>query len=57
MENKSIQEIKQAIVDSLRNIEYDVMMNDFGEVESKLSTAQKYYEAWMAKATWTKLFE
>jgi predicted glutamine amidotransferase len=43
---KSIHEIKQTIIDSLRDIEYDIVREDFEEVQSKLLIARKYLHAW-----------
>lgn len=48
-QKKCIREIKQKIVDSLRDVRYDVVSGDWYEVESKLSTAYKYLEAWRKK--------
>jgi GMP synthase (glutamine-hydrolysing) len=42
---KSFHEIKQGIIDSLRNISYDVIREDCQTVESKLKKAQRYVEA------------
>lgn len=49
VETKSLSEIKQAIIDSLRDIEYDVVREDLRRVESKLKDAQKNFEACVVK--------
>jgi GMP synthase (glutamine-hydrolysing) len=46
---KSLHEIKQGIVDSLRDIEYDILREDYRGVESKLKESQKQVEAWALK--------
>jgi len=45
----SFDEIKQGIIDSLRDISYDVIREDYQTVESKLKKAQRYVEAWVLK--------
>jgi len=48
-ETESVDEIRQAIVDSLRDIQYDILINDADEVEAKLAIAIKYLIAWRRK--------
>lgn len=49
METKSLSEIKQTIIDFLRDIEYDIVREDFRKVRSKLNDAQEYVDAWVSK--------
>jgi GMP synthase-like glutamine amidotransferase len=49
VETKSLSELKQAMIDSLRGIEYDIAKEDRLEIDSKLKNAQKYLEAWTLK--------
>jgi len=49
MKTKSLSEIKQVMVDTLRDIEYDILREDMQKVESKLRNAQMYVDAWVKK--------
>lgn len=49
VETCSFNEIKQGIIDSIRDISYDVVREDYATVESKLKKAQRYAEAWILK--------
>jgi len=49
IETCSFNKIKQGIIDSIRDIPYDVIRNDYAMVESKLKKAQRYADAWTLK--------
>lgn len=49
VETKSLSEMKQATIDSLRDIEWDIVSEDLETVELKLKSAQKYVAAWVQK--------
>lgn len=49
VETYSFNEIKQGIINSIRDIPYDVIRNDYTIVESKLKKAQRYADAWTLK--------
>jgi GMP synthase (glutamine-hydrolysing) len=49
VETCSFNEIKQGIIDSIRDISYDVVKEDYATVESKLKKAQRYADAWTLK--------
>jgi GMP synthase (glutamine-hydrolysing) len=49
VETNSLNEIKQVIIDSLRDLSYDVVRGDYQAVESKLRKAQRHVEALILK--------
>ncbi|MEM3785881.1 MAG: gamma-glutamyl-gamma-aminobutyrate hydrolase family protein [Nitrososphaeria archaeon] len=49
IETKSLSEIKQNMINSLKDIVYDIVKEDWRTVESKLKDAKKYIDAYMVK--------
>jgi GMP synthase (glutamine-hydrolysing) len=49
IEIKSLSEIKQAIINSLKDIEWDIIKEDWRTVETKLNNAKKYLNACYVK--------
>ena len=46
---KSEEEIKQMIIDSLKDIEWDIMLGKTDDVMTKLEEAQKLAREWIAR--------
>lgn len=51
----SLLEMKQAIIDCFRDLQYDIVREDWQEVESKLKDAQKHIDAFKVKKCFDEL--